>query len=168
MGEVIAGARPGATAPCTPRPCWWVLSLSFPVCRATQQVGKVSGKELGPPLTRRLTLAMRVTTATHQHVNTCSLDPCSVGLSPSRLASILPVPTEASQSKEAWSSRRLDFGDGRRQALGGQANMPPPKLGARRACHSLFALGGRHHDGTGCGWGGAGGAEVEMFPLPTL
>ena len=46
--------------------------------------------------------------------------------------------------------------------------MPPPKLGARRACHSLFALGGRHHDGTGCGWGGAGGAEVEMFPLPTL
>ena len=38
------------------------------------------------------------------------------------------------------------------------------RVGARRACHSLFALGGRHHDGTGCGWGGAGGAEVEMDP----
>ena len=45
--------------------------------------------------------------------------------------------------------------------------MPPPKLGARRACHSLFALGGRHHDGTGCGWGGAGGAEVEDPRRPT-
>ena len=51
---------------------------------------------------------MRVTTMTHQHVKACPLDPCSVDLSPSRLASILPVPREVSQSKEAWSNRRFE------------------------------------------------------------
>ena len=54
------------------------------------------------------------------------------------------------------------------ERLGGPSKHAPPKLGARRACHSLFALGGRHHDGIGGGWGGAGGVEVEMFPPPTL
>ena len=62
---------------------------------------------------------------TYQHVKACSLDPCSVCLSPSRLASILPVPTEASQSKEAWSSRRLDFGDGVGERLGAKQTCPP-------------------------------------------
>ena len=39
-------------------------------------------------------------------------------------------------------------------------------MGAQRASHSLSALAGRHHDGAGCGWGGAGGVAVEMIPLP--
>ena len=46
---------------------------------------------------------------THQHVNTRSRDPCFVCLGPSRLVSILTIPTEVSQSKEAWSNCRFDI-----------------------------------------------------------
>ena len=61
----------------------------------------------------------------------------------------------------------VNFGDGVGERLGAKQTCPL-KTGAQRASHSLSALAGRHHDGAGCGWGGAGGAAVEMIPLPTL
>ena len=126
------------------------------------------GKELGPPPPRRLTLAKSIYHLTHQHVNARSLDPCSTCLSPSRLASILPVPTEPSQSEEAWSSRRLDCGDGVGERLGAKQTCPPRKNWRAERAFSFSLLFCRRHHGPGCGWGGAGGAAVEMTPLPTL
>ena len=53
-----------------------------------------------------------------------------------------------------------------RDALGGQADMPQPKIGAEEP-FILSPFCQRHH-GPGCGLGGAGGATKEMMLLPTL
>ena len=90
--EVTAGARPGATAPLHTS-ALLVGAFSLLPCLPRYAAGGQGFWEgAGSATSKASNPSKESYRLTHRHVNARSLDPCSSCLSPSRLASTLPVP----------------------------------------------------------------------------